>query len=53
MTHKIAILPGDGIGPEIVAEAVKVIEFLKENAGFDVAMTEAPIGVVSHYLMKP
>ena len=44
MTHKIAILPGDGIGPEIVAEAVKVIEFLKENAGFDVAMTEAPIG---------
>ena len=44
MTHKIAILPGDGIGPEIVAEAVKVIDFLKENAGFDVAMTEAPIG---------
>lgn len=44
MTHKIAILPGDGIGPEIVTEAVKVIEFLKENAGFDVVMTEAPIG---------
>lgn len=44
MTHKIAILPGDGIGPEIVAEAVKVIEFLQENAGFDAELTEAPIG---------
>ena len=44
MTHKIAILPGDGIGPEIVAEAVKVIEFLQQNAGFDAELTEAPIG---------
>jgi 3-isopropylmalate dehydrogenase len=44
MTHKIAILPGDGIGPEIVAEAVKVIEFLQENAGLEATMTEAPIG---------
>ena len=25
---KIAILPGDGIGPEIVAEAVKVLNVL-------------------------
>ncbi|WP_368681428.1 isocitrate/isopropylmalate family dehydrogenase, partial [Azospirillum brasilense] len=25
---KIAVLPGDGIGPEIVAEAVKVLETL-------------------------
>ena len=44
MTHKIAILPGDGIGPEIVAEAVKVIEFLQQNAGLDAKLTEAPIG---------
>lgn len=44
MTHKIAILPGDGIGPEIVAEAVKVIEFLQENAGLNAELTEAPIG---------
>jgi len=44
MTHKIAILPGDGIGQEIVAEAVKVIEFLQKNAGFDAELTEAPIG---------
>ena len=25
---KIAVLPGDGIGPEIVAEAVKVLQAL-------------------------
>jgi 3-isopropylmalate dehydrogenase len=28
MTKKIAVLPGDGIGPEIVAEAIKVLETL-------------------------
>lgn len=44
MTHKIAILPGDGIGQEIVAEAVKVINFLQEHAGFDAEITEAAIG---------
>ena len=30
---KIAVLPGDGIGPEIVAEAVKVVD--KVAAKFD------------------
>jgi 3-isopropylmalate dehydrogenase len=28
LTHKIAILPGDGIGTEIIAEAVRVLEAL-------------------------
>ncbi|MBC7698124.1 MAG: 3-isopropylmalate dehydrogenase [Bacteroidia bacterium] len=37
---KLAILPGDGIGPEIVAQAVKVLNALKLN----ISMTEAPIG---------
>lgn len=37
---KIAVLPGDGIGPEIVAQAVKVLNAL--NLG--IRMTEAPIG---------
>ncbi len=44
MTHKIAVLPGDGIGKEIVSEAVKVIEHLKKNAGFDAELTEGAIG---------
>lgn len=30
MTYKITLLPGDGIGPEVVGEAVKVIETLGE-----------------------
>ncbi len=31
---KIALLPGDGIGPEIVAEAVKVLKGLDEQFEF-------------------
>lgn len=37
---KIVVLSGDGIGPEIVAQAVKVLKALKMN----LEMTEAPIG---------
>ena len=44
MTKKIAILPGDGIGPEIVAEAVKVINYLKAEGVLDVELEEAPVG---------
>ncbi|MER3466062.1 MAG: 3-isopropylmalate dehydrogenase, partial [Armatimonadota bacterium] len=34
------VLPGDGIGPEVVAEAVKVLRATSN----DLAMTEAPVG---------
>jgi 3-isopropylmalate dehydrogenase len=44
MTSKIAILPGDGIGPEIIAEAVKTLECLKQNFGFDVELESAAFG---------
>jgi len=44
MTKKIAVLPGDGIGPEIVAEAVKVIECLRREYELDVEMEEALVG---------
>ena len=37
---KIAVLPGDGIGPEIVAEAVKVLNALD----LDIEMESAPVG---------
>ncbi|MDH5710110.1 MAG: 3-isopropylmalate dehydrogenase [Gammaproteobacteria bacterium] len=43
MSKKIAILPGDGIGVEIVAEAVKVLEHLKGD-GLDLELVEAPVG---------
>jgi len=44
MTKKIAVLPGDGIGPEIVTEAVKVIECLRREYELDVEMEDAPVG---------
>lgn len=40
---KIAILPGDGIGPEITAQAVKVLERLRRD-GLHLEWAEAPIG---------
>ena len=44
MEKKIAILPGDGIGPEIVAEAVKVLECLRQDHGLDIELEHAPVG---------
>jgi len=44
MSKKILILPGDGIGPEIVAEAVNVINCLREESGLDVELDEALVG---------
>jgi 3-isopropylmalate dehydrogenase len=43
---KIAVLPGDGIGPEIVAEAVKVLKALGPR--FD--LEEAPVGGAAYDL---
>ena len=44
MTKQILVLPGDGIGPEIVAEAVKVIDRLVGEFGLDVDIDEALVG---------
>jgi 3-isopropylmalate dehydrogenase len=48
---KIAILPGDGIGPEIVAEAVRVLEALKRE-GLPIEMEKAPIGGAAYDVAK-
>ena len=40
---KIAILPGDGIGPDVIAEALKVFERLRRD-GVAVETETAPIG---------
>jgi len=40
---KIAVLAGDGIGPEIVAQALKVLRALARD-GLDVELEEAPFG---------
>ncbi|MFP4648990.1 MAG: 3-isopropylmalate dehydrogenase [Halorhodospira sp.] len=44
MTHKILLLPGDGIGPEIVAEARRVLETLNERYSLGLELETAPIG---------
>lgn len=44
MTHKILMLPGDGIGPEIMAAATAVLEALKDRFGLQAEWEEAPIG---------
>ncbi len=43
MTKKVLVLPGDGIGPEIVAEAVKVLKYLQGD-GLDIELTEHLVG---------
>lgn len=43
MTMKIAVLPGDGIGPEIITQALRVLDVLK-NEGMAMEFTEAPLG---------
>ena len=44
MSKQILILPGDGIGPEIVDEAVKVLACLRDEHGLDIDMDEALVG---------
>jgi 3-isopropylmalate dehydrogenase len=47
--YKVPVLPGDGIGPEIIAEGRKVIDAAGERFGFDVEWIEYPHGA-DHYL---
>jgi 3-isopropylmalate dehydrogenase len=44
MNAKIAILPGDGIGPEIVAEAEKVLAVLQADFSLAAEIEQAPVG---------
>ncbi len=40
----IALLPGDGIGPEVIQEAVKVLRVLENSLGLDLTLNEVPVG---------
>ncbi len=44
MSSKIAILAGDGIGPEIVAEALKLLECLRRDFRLEAELEPASIG---------
>ena len=48
-SHKIAVIPGDGIGPEVVREGLRVLERVAAMEGFGVTLTRYPFGA-EHYL---
>ncbi|MEB3260443.1 MAG: 3-isopropylmalate dehydrogenase [Cyanobacteriota bacterium] len=43
-TYRIALLPGDGIGPEIMAVARRLLELVSRQRGFQLVMEEHPFG---------
>lgn len=47
--YRIAVLPGDGIGDEVVKEGLKVLEAAAEAHGFDYECHQYPFGA-DHYL---
>ena len=40
----IAVFPGDGIGPEVVAEAIKVLRVIESKLDLKITLNEAPVG---------
>ena len=41
---RIAVLPGDGIGPEVIAEGVRCLRALAERGRHDLTLVELPFG---------
>ena len=48
MIHKLLVLPGDGIGVEIVAEAIKVIDALRRDFDLVLEVEQALVGGVAY-----
>ncbi|HET6472508.1 MAG TPA: 3-isopropylmalate dehydrogenase [Pseudomonadales bacterium] len=44
MKRKVLVLPGDGIGPEVIEQAVRVLQAAAAAAGFDLELREAQLG---------
>jgi 3-isopropylmalate dehydrogenase len=44
MKARIAVIAGDGIGPEVIAEGVRVLERVARKFGHDFSMNAAPFG---------
>ncbi len=47
MKALIAVLPGDGIGPEVTAQAVRCLELVAARFGHQFELTEAPVGAAA------
>ncbi|MBQ5531557.1 MAG: 3-isopropylmalate dehydrogenase [Kiritimatiellae bacterium] len=50
MKMKIAVLPGDGVGPEIVREALRVLDAVARRSGHTFEIAEHPVGGAAHDL---
>ena len=46
--RKILLLPGDGIGPEVIREARKIIEWFNKNKSLDFKIEEGLVGGASY-----
>ena len=44
---KILVLPGDGVGPEVTAQAVRVLRWFSEHRGLDLTLVERDFGIVN------
>ncbi len=44
MSKTILVTPGDGVGPEVMAQAIRVIDWLKAHRGLDVTLETALVG---------
>ena len=40
----IAVFPGDGIGPEVVEEALKILKIIESKLSLKISLNEAPVG---------
>ena len=46
-TYRIAVIPGDGVGPEVVAQARRVLDAAGAAFGFDIAWSEHLVGGIA------
>lgn len=46
-SYNIAVLPGDGIGPEVMAQAIKVLDKVQQKFGFTLNTTFADVGGIA------
>ena len=46
--RKILLLPGDGIGPEVITEVRKILDWLNKNKSLDFEIDEGLVGGISY-----
>lgn len=49
VTHRLAVIPGDGVGPEVTEAALTVLDAAEQRFGFVTERTTVPLGA-DHYL---